>query len=404
MFEWTPEHRMVRDLARSFCEREVEPHVAALEAGEMLPYAIMRKMSETFGLGALVREGFAKAQAKRAEGKAQEGAEVGLGGRDPALSAIVGIELARVCPGVALALGASVGLAGQTLMAKGTPQQQERWGLGLVAMETIGAWGLTEPDTGSNAFAMRTTARPDGDGYVLNGSKTLVTNAPHADVLVVYAKIDRGDDARLVHGFVLDKGMPGLSVGSPFKKLGMHASPTGEIFLDNVRVGRDRLIGGHEKDPSKRQAVSILEGERAGSPILALGIIERCIEESVRYARERTQFGKPIGEHQLVQAILARMYMHRAVVRNFVFQMLWLQREGKRSMLDACAAKLYSGRAATEVALDAIQLRGGLGYLAEGNVERFMRDAKLLEIGGGTNEIQMLTIARQLLADEFQLA
>jgi alkylation response protein AidB-like acyl-CoA dehydrogenase len=319
--------------------------------------------------------------------------------------AIVSMELCRINPGFTLAFGASLGLAGGAILAKGTLAQKQRWALPILLGERIGAWGMTEPGAGSDAFgAMRTLARRDGADYVLNGQKTFITNAPYADTFVIYAKIVERDDEplrdRKFHGFIVDKGTPGLSVGKPMEKMGMHSSPTGEIFLADVRVPKTQLLGEADRQPAQKEARDVFHTERTAMVPMCLGIIERCLDDSLAYARQRETWGRPIGEYQLVQDKLARMYMHRENVRNLLFKQL--EKAHKRvpiGQAEASATKLYCARAATEVALEAIQLLGGNGYMREYHVEMLMRDAKLLQIGGGTDEIQIVTIARQLLKD-----
>ncbi len=408
MFDFSDEQKMAQQVLRQWCEKELAPKVPAMEKGELLPYDLMRALASTFGLAEMMKASFARLEARAAKGEAagpkDDDEESGVLAKDPGLSAVVAIELSRQCPGFMLAFGASLGLAGGAVMARGTLAQKKRFALPVLTLEKIGAWGMTEPGAGSDAFGgMRTVARRENDGYVLSGTKSFITNAPFADVFVVYAKIvDKADEDprhRPIHAFVLERGDKGLSTGKPFDKMGMHSSPTGEIFLDEVCVGRDRLLGEKEKEPSREGARDVFHGERTGMAPMCLGIVERCLEESVKYAKVRTAWGRPIGEYQLMQEKLARMYMHRENIRNLLFKQLWMQKQGQRqSMAEASACKLYCARATTEVALEAVQLMGGNGYMREYVVEMMARDAKLLQIGGGTDEIQILTIARQLLA------
>jgi acyl-CoA dehydrogenase len=290
-------------------------------------------------------------------------------------------------------------------MGKGTLEQKKRWGLPILTWEKLGAWGMTEPGAGSDAFrSMRTVATPKDGGYVLNGQKTFITNAPYADLLVIYAKIDRGDGTPLadrpIQPFVVERGDAGLTTSKPMRKMGMHASPTGEVFLADCFVPADRLLGGREKDGVGRDSgKDVFHSERTGLPTMAVGIIERCLEIALDYAQQRVTWGKKISEYQLVQDKLARMFVHLENCRNMMFKQLGLTLAGKTmTAAEASAAKLYCARAATEVALEAIQVLGGNGYMQEYRVEMFARDAKLLQIGGGTDEIQIINIARHLLA------
>jgi len=313
------------------------------------------------------------------------------------------IELSRFCPGMVTAMGGSVGLTPAAITSRGTIAQKERWVPELLTMEKIGAWAITEPDSGSDAFgAMRATARRDGDGYILNGSKTFITNGPYADTIVFICKLDEGNDPkdRKILSFVLDRGMEGLEQTKPFLKMGLHSSPTGELFLTDVHAGRDRLIGETE-DASfggREAARDSFSLERSGVAAIALGIIEQCLELSIDYARKRVQFGRPIGEFQLIQLKLAKMEVARLNVQNLIFRFIETMNSGKGLILaEASAMKLYSAQAAMEVALEAVQLFGGNGYMAEFQVEQLARDAKVLQIYAGTDEIQVTHIAKGLL-------
>jgi alkylation response protein AidB-like acyl-CoA dehydrogenase len=273
-------------------------------------------------------------------------------------------------------------------------------------MEKIGSWCLTEPGAGSDAFgSMETTARPvdaDGDrpaGYALRGSKTFITNGPGADLFVVYARVDRGEprEDQSVGAFVVERGMAGFTVGPPFRKMGMRDSPTSEIFFDDVRLPADHLLGGAGRG-GRRDTKENLASERSAVPAMAWGIIERCYEQSLAYARERRQFGRPIGEFQAVQLKLADMFIKLKNVENLVFRTAWLQREKIRDPALVNAGKAYAATAAVEVAMTAIQIHGGYGYMEEVGLEKLARDAKLLELGAGTTDINLLAAARAELA------
>ena len=407
MYRFSEEHEMVRKLIRSWTAKKLEPRVDAFEAGEP-PYEAMRDLAKTFGIPDLVRAQFEKLEARArdgGEGGAERPASPVRGAGDPVTGAVLSIELSRVCPGFALAFGASMGLAGGAIMGKGTLEQKRRWGLPVLTWEKIGAWGMTEPGAGSDAFrSMRTVAVPRDGGYVLNGQKTFITNAPYADTLVIYAKIDRGDGTPLadrpIQPFVLERGDAGLSTSKPMRKMGMHSSPTGEVFLSDCFVPADRLLGLREKDAVGRDSGrDVFHSERTGIATMCVGIIERCLEVALAYAQERVTWGKPIAEYQLVQDKLARMYMHLQNCRNLMFKQLEMTAAGTTmSAAEASATKLYCARTATECALDAVQVLGGNGYMQEYRVEMLARDAKLLQIGGGTDEIQIINIARHLLA------
>src|SRR5687768_13845818 len=405
MFEWSEEQKMIRDAIRQFVDKEIKPNLEELEHGDLPPYDILRKLFRTFGMDAMAREGFRR-QIERekaiANGEKIAPRESG-GGGGGGMTLIPIIELCRYCPGMVTAMGVSMGLTASAIMSRGTTAQKERWALDLLTMDKVGAWAITEPDSGSDAFgSMKSTARRDGDEYLLNGSKTFITNGPYADTIVFICKLDEGNPPaeRKVLSFILDKGMPGLEQSKPLRKMGMHSSPTGELFLTDVRVGRDRLIGETEEVPSggREGAKDTFSMERSGVAAMSLGIIDRCLELSVQYAKDRVQFGKPIGEFQLIQDKLARMEVARLNVQNLVFRTIEMGQAGKSlTLAEASAMKLYSARAAMEVALEAVQLHGGNGYMAEFQVEQLARDAKVLQIYAGTDEIQITHIAKDLL-------
>ncbi|MCO8128397.1 acyl-CoA dehydrogenase family protein [Acidimicrobiia bacterium EGI L10123] len=421
MIQWTEEQQMVRDAVRQFVEAEVAPRRDELEFGDTPPYDVLRKLYSTFGMDTMARERFKRqiefeksveeaiAKGEEPPTKEKPGGEGGGGGGDGSITMIPIIELCRYSPGLVTAMGVSTGLTASAITSKGTIRQKERWALDLLTLDKIGAWAITEPGSGSDAFgSMKATARRDGDEYVLNGSKTFITNGPYADTIVFICKLDEGNppEERKVLSFVLDSGMPGLEQSKPLRKMGMHSSPTGELFLDDVRVGIDRLIGETEDMPKggREGAKATFLMERAGVAAMALGMIEKCLELSVEYAKDRVQFGQPIGQFQLIQEKLARMEVARLNVQNLVFRTIESQAAAARgeemamTLAEASAMKLYSARAATEVALEAVQIFGGNGYMSEYQVEQLARDAKVLQIYAGTDEIQITHIARALLA------
>ena len=267
MFEWSEEQLAIRDAVRRFVEEEVKPNVEELEHGDTPPYEVIRKLYRTFGLDA-PGPGLLQAGARAQDvGRPRRPSAAEGGGGNAAVTLIPIIELCHYCPGIVTALGVSTGLAGGTIMKGGTPAQMERWGLDLMTLDKIGAWAITEPDSGSDALGgMKSTALRDGDEYVLNGNKTFITNGPYADTIVFYAKLDDGSDTPLrqrpVLTFILDSGMPGLEQSKPFRKMGLHSSPTGELFLTDVRVGKDRLLGETE---GSRAATRAARAPRATS-------------------------------------------------------------------------------------------------------------------------------------------
>jgi hypothetical protein len=414
MIEWNEQHQMIREAMQRFVAEEIVPNLEALEHGDMPPYDILRKLYSSFGMDEMARSRFEKTIEKARKLEAgeitQEEArkrEGGGGGDSAGLQLIPIIELCKYCPGMVTAMGVSVGLTSAAINGKGTVEQRERWALDLLTLDKIGAWAITEPGSGSDAFGgMKATARRDGDEFVLNGSKTFITNGPYADTIVFICKLEEDGvdprDRKILH-FVLDKGMPGLEQSKPLRKMGLHSSPTGEVFVNDVRAGMDRLLGGEKAlaktgKSGRAGAKDTFQMERSGVAAMALGIVERCLELSVDYSKERVQWDKPIGEYQLIQDKLARMEVARMNLQNLVFRTIELSAQGKTmTFAEASAMKLYSARAAVEVAMEAVQVFGGNGYMAEYHVEQLARDAKVLQIYAGTDEIQIRAIARELL-------
>ncbi|GAB2718775.1 acyl-CoA dehydrogenase family protein [Nocardia thraciensis] len=436
MFEWSETDELIRDAVRGFIAKEVRPHLDALESGEMQPYPILRKLFAEFGIDAMGGEAVDELLAKRRQreesvdsGARRNDGEGGgpFGGQESLMAVLIG-ELSGVCMGLVSSMGVSIGLGAATIMSRGTLAQQERWLKDIVTMKNVAAWAITEPDSGSDAFGgMKTYVRRDGEDYILNGQKTFITNGPYADTVIVYAKLDPGQEhagagsgragggsghagagsgkddkrERKVLTFVLDKGMEGFTQGKPFRKMGLHASPTGELFFDNVRLGRDRLLGEteeHKGGDGRESARSSFTAERIGVGFMALGIINECHRLCIDYAKNRKLWGQEIGRFQLVQLKLAKMEVARINVQNMVFNSIERARAGKPPTLaEASAIKLYCSEAATDVAMEAIQLFGGNGYMTEYRVEQLARDAKSLMIYAGSNEIQVTHIAKGLL-------
>jgi alkylation response protein AidB-like acyl-CoA dehydrogenase len=414
VIEWSDSDLMVRDAVRRFVDQEIRPHLDDLETGQLSPYPIARKLFSQFGLDAMADEAVKKMLGReraKLDGSWDEkedgaGDSGGLGVQGSMVAVLVS-EIARVSIGLLSTASVSLGLGAATIMSRGTLAQKERWLPDLMTLKKIAAWAITEPYSGSDAFGgMKTHVKRDGEDYILNGQKTFITNGPCADVLVVYAKLDDGSSMdkrnRPVLIFVLDAGMPGLTQGKPFKKMGMMSSPTGELFFDNVRLTPDRLLGENQQagGDGRDSARDNFAAERIGIAMMALGIINECHRLCVDYAKTRTLWGKNIGQFQLIQLKLAKMEIARMNVQNMVFHTIERQQAGKPlTLAEASAIKLYSSEAATDVAMEAVQLFGGNGYMAEYRVEQLARDAKSLMIYAGSNEVQVTHIAKGLLAD-----
>ena len=410
MIEWSDEQQQMQAAVRDFVQKEVVPRRDDLEHGDLAPYDVLRSYVRTFGIDEMARERFER-ETSGPPFTPEERYDRAV------MTLLPMVEFCRHCPGLITAMGVSMNLAGNAIK-KGTPEQRERWALPLLTLERVGAWAITEPDSGSDAFGgMRASAVRDGDTFVLNGSKTFITNGPYADTTVFICKLDDGvtpPRERRVLSFILDQGMPGFEQSPPLRKMGLHSSPTGQLFLADVEVGMDRLIGGEaavaagpagggERDAdatrrSRDAARATFASERASIAAMALGMIEECLEVAVDYAKTRVQFGRPIGDFQLIQNKLALMEVARVNVQNMLFRYLETMRAGRSlSFAEASAIKLYAARAATDVALDAVQVLGGNGYMAEFHVEQLARDAKVLQIYAGTDELQTTAIAKDLL-------
>ncbi len=406
MIEWSDEQQTFQAAMRRFIDAEIVPHLEELEHGETPPYDVLRKLYATFGIAEMQKARFESLMRQpsghdRAAGR-DEKSESGAG-EMLAMQMILTMELSRYCPGMVSAMGVSVALTPAAILSRGTPAQKERWVPPLLTLEKIGAWAITEPGSGSDAFGgMKASAKHDGTGgYILNGTKSFITNGPYADTTVFICKLDDGSDPkdRKLLSFVLDKGMPGFTASKPLRKMGVHSSPTGDLYLQDVHVTADRLIGESEDAYGRSGAKETFGAERSGVVAMALGIVDRCLELCVPYAKERVQFGRPIGEFQLIQLKLAKLEVARMNLQNLIFRQIELAMTGKRmSFAEASACKLYAAQTTMDVTLEAVQLFGGNGYMAEYQVEQLCRDAKVLQIYGGTDEIQITQIARDLLS------
>jgi alkylation response protein AidB-like acyl-CoA dehydrogenase len=296
-------------------------------------------------------------------------------------------------PSLSLSVGAHGLLCSGTILYFGSKEQKDRYLPKLVAGELIGCWGVTEPDAGSDVGSMRASAVLKGDHYVLNGNKTFITNAPICDVAVVFAKV--GDSPKGITGFILEKGMKGLSFGKPMKKYGMEGSPTGDIYLENVTVPRSQRIG--EEGEGFAQIKKIFNNERLFLGGSTIGIMRHCLQTAIKYASTRKTFGQPILNYQAVQLKIAEIYSRIAMVELALKTLCDIPEDAPEFHMKASALKIFASRWAVETCSDTMQLLGGLGYTREMDIERFLRDSKLYEIGGGTTDIQLLIIFKGLL-------
>ncbi len=414
MFEFTETQKAIEKMARQYIEQNIKPYILELEEDESKDmFDLARKMFGMFGAGKMAKKGLEKLAKKKEENEAaQAGGKGGLadfmsGGdenaaMDPMMMMIMMKELCRVSPGFAMSFGVSMALAGGAVTGKGSANQIRKYGIPVMSLEKVGAWCLTEPGAGSDAFGMmQTTVTRDGDGYILNGNKTFITNAPVADFFIVYAKLDEGDGTperdRQVLTFILDRGMEGFSIGEPFDKMGMRESRTSEIFFNNVKLGKENLLGEKENKEGRKNTKESLGNERSGVPAMCWGIIERCYDEVVALAKELTENGQPMAEQQHIQMQIYDMFMDLKNVEALVFRTIHQQKEGIRDITFINAAKAYASQTAVKVANNALQIFGEYGTKREYAFEKMFRDCKLLELGAGTTVINMLTAARNEL-------
>jgi|TARA_R110002073_G_scaffold25704_11_gene84837 alkylation response protein AidB-like acyl-CoA dehydrogenase len=415
MFAWTEQQLMIQGMIRDFVEKEIVPLIDDLEYNGLPPYDILRKLFKTFGMDELAGTRFDKQiekeeamargeETEKPAPKTTNGGAVSAEALDAAAMGMIPIiEISRHCQGLITAMGVSVGLTGGAIMSKGSLAQKKKYGRELLTLEKVGAWAITEPSSGSDAFgAMKSTARRDGEGgYILNGSKTFITNGPFADIIVFICRLDEPGieprDRKIV-SFILDSGMPGLEQSAAFKKMGIGSSPTGELFLSDVKAGPERLMGESEDGYGRSGAKSTFSLERSGVAAMALGLVQRSLELSLEYAKTRVQFDQPIGNYQLIQLKLAKMEVARLNLENLVFRYIETRAANKDlTLAEASAMKLYAAQAAMEVTTEAVQIFGGAGYMREMRVEQLMRDAKILQIYAGTDEMQIVAIAKDLL-------
>jgi isovaleryl-CoA dehydrogenase len=373
--------RALQDAARKFVAKEVRPVAARMDHDDWFPREVFRSLGDAGFLGVTVSE------------------EYGGLGLPYTAQAVVLEEIARASPALALSVGAHSNLCVDNLARNGTEAQRRRFLPPLVRGEKVGALALTEPNAGSDAVSITTTARREGNGYLLNGSKQFITNGPVADTLLVYAKTDPTKGPRGISAFVVESASKGFAVARALDKMGMRGSPTGELAFQDVHVAADQLVG--EEHGGVSIVMSGLNVERAVLSAIPLGIIAECLDLSVKYSREREQFGEKIGRFQLIQEKLANMYMALEASRGLVRAALEAVQSDKRTGRPSSAALTFASEASTRVALDAVQVHGGYGYTRDYAVERLARDAKLLEIGAGTSEIRRLLIARELLGPGF---
>ncbi len=377
-FQLTDEQRMTQQLAREFAEKEIAPYAAQWDESCAFPWEAIRKLGDLNLLGSIFPQAF------------------GGAGLDYVSYALVIEELSRVDGSIGIIVASHTSLCSNHIYTAGTAAQHGQFLTPLARGEKLGAWGLTEPNAGSDASGTQTSAVLDGDEWVLNGSKIFITQGSVADVYVIMAATDKAKKQHGISAFIVERGTPGLSATPMKNKLGVRASDTAQLTLDNVRVPKENLLG--QVNQGFVDTLNILDGGRIGIAAMALGIGRGAYEEALQYAQQREQFGQPIAHFQAIQWKLADMATELDAARLLILRAAWLKDQGMRVTKESAMAKLYASEAATRACNEALQIHGGYGYMKDYPVERYLRDAKVCEIGEGTSEIQRLIIARQLLS------
>lgn len=375
-FTETENQKMIREMARDFAEKEIRPNVMKWDESQEFPVPLFKKLGELGLMGVFVPE------------------EYGGSGMNYHEYITVIVEIAKVCGSIGLSVAAHNSLCTGHIYYNGSEEQKRKYLPKLASAEWIGAWGLTETGTGSDAGGMNTTAVKDGDYWIINGSKNFITHGKSGDVAVVIVRTGEKGDSHGMSAFIIEKGTEGFSAGKKEDKLGMRASETTELIFNNCRVHKDQMIG--EEGSGFIQAMKVLDGGRISIGALALGIAKGAFEASVKYSKEREQFGKPISQHQAIAFKLADMATKIEAADLLLAQAADLKNKGKKLVTESAMAKMYASEIACEVCNDAVQIYGGYGYTKEFPVEKFYRDVKLCTIGEGTTQIQQLVISRNI--------
>lgn len=375
-FQLSEEHEMIRKMVRDFARNEVAPTASERDEEERFDRGIFTKMAELGLTGIPWPE------------------QYGGIGSDYLAYCIAVEELSKVCASTGVMLSAHTSLAGWPIFKFGSEEQKQKYLRPLAEGTKLGAYGLTEPGSGSDAGGMRTTAKFDGNDYILNGSKIFITNGGEADIYVVFALTDPENKQKGTTAFIIEKDFPGFSVGKKEKKMGIRSSPTTEIIFEDCKVPAENRLG--EEGDGFKIAMMTLDGGRNGIAAQAVGIAQGALDAAIDYARERQQFGKPIAAQQGISFKLADMATNVEAARLLTYQAAWLESQGLPYGKQSAMSKLFAGDAAMKVTTEAVQIFGGYGYTKDYPVERFMRDAKITQIYEGTQEIQRLVISRMI--------
>ncbi len=376
-FSFTKEQEMIRDMVRDFAQNVIKPRAIEIDKKAEFPKDIFDQMGELGLLGLPFPE------------------EYGGSNADTISYALAVEEIGKVCGSTGLSYAAAVSLGASPIHMFGTEKQKQEFLTPLAEGKALGSFGLTEPNAGSDAGGTKTTAVLDGDEFVINGEKCFITNASYAKTIIITAVTGKREDGRnIISAIIVPTDTEGVKISSNYDKMGVRGSDTAEVVLEDVRVPKENLLG--DPEAGFKQFLSTLDGGRISIGALGVGIAQAALDKALAYAKERKQFGKPISSFQAIQFKLADMAMEVELSRNMVLKAAWLKDNGKPYSKEAAFAKLFATETAVRAANEAIQIHGGYGYMREYEVERYLRDAKLLVIGEGTSEIQRLVIARQL--------
>jgi hypothetical protein len=376
-FNLTESQKAVQELARKFAEEEIRPHVMKYDESQEFPHEIVKKAADLGFLGMTWPE------------------ELGGAGLTELEAIVIIEEIAKVDPSIALTIASHNSLCTGHIMKFANDDQKKKYVPDLATGRKLGAWGLTEPGSGSDSGGMRTLARRDGNDWILNGSKTFITQGSVGGIYVIMAMTDREKGKDSITAFILEKGMKGFTIGKKENKLGMRCSDTATLVFENVRVPHANVIG--EVGHGFRQALAVLDGGRIGIAALSVGIAQGALDASVKYAKERRQFGRPIADFQAIQWKLADMATEIHAARLLTQRAAWMATKGMNFTVAVSQAKLFASEAAVRATNEAVQIHGGYGFIKEFPVEKLYRDVKLMTIGEGTSEVQKMVIARNLL-------
>jgi len=375
--ELTEDQIAIKNTVREFAEKKIKPVIMEYDEAQKFPTELLMELGELGFLGILFPE------------------EYGGAGLGYVEFEIIIEELARIDPSIALSVAAHNGLCTNHIYTFSNEELKKKYVPDLATGKKIGAWGLTEPFSGSDAAAMRTVAEKVGDHYILNGSKSLITHGKYGETAVVMAVTDKNKKQKGISAFILEKGMPGFSAGKKENKLGMRSSETSQLIFENCKVPAENLIG--EEGMGFVQAMQVLEGGRISIASLSVGLAQGCLDESIKYSKERQQFGKPLSDFQATQFKLANIKTDIEAARMLTLRAAYMKDKGLPNKKEAAIAKLFASEIAEKAASEAVQIHGGYGFMKDYPVEKYYRDVKLLTIGEGTSEIQRIVIAKDLL-------